>query len=79
MSKIIKLNVDGIKFDLPVPDGFSLREQSDSCKSQNHICSTLNGNLTCCKLILKKDSQGNFEYFSLEPCHKNKTGKIMEL
>jgi hypothetical protein len=64
---------------MPVPEGFELREQSPDCKAKNHICSKLDGNLTCCKLILKKDSQGNFEYFSLEPCSKNKSGKIMEI
>lgn len=75
----IKIKVNGEDIEIPVPNGFSLRHQNPDCTAKNHLCSKLDGNLVCTKLILKENSHGEFELLSFEPCSKNKSGKIMEI
>lgn len=81
MSKIV-VNLDGTKYDLPMPIGMTTRkEQNPNCTAKNSVCCDLNGNLVCAKIILRTDKDGIFNIFELSPCsqQKGKNKKIMDV
>jgi hypothetical protein len=65
--------------DVPLPEGMTLRPQNPACNKQQKVCAKMGENLVCAKLIMKEDSHGNFEYFSLEPCQKSDNKKVFEI
>lgn len=75
----IKITIDGKAYDLPLPNGMTLRQQNPDCNNKGCICATMNKNLVCCKLTLKSDKDGSFEFFEMNPCSKNKNKVIMEI
>lgn len=72
----IKIKLNGEDVEIPIPNGFELRKRCKDCIQENKICATLNKSLVCCKLELKKQENGDFSLFQIEPCSKFGNGKI---
>jgi hypothetical protein len=79
MANKVVITVNGTIYEIPLPNGMTLRKQSDTCNKNQKICMNMEGNLVCAKLIMKEDPHGNFEFFDLQPCKYNKNGKVMKI
>lgn len=83
--KII-INVDGKKFEIPIPkdSGLEIREQQNpECNKgdpskgiEPHICGLFNGQLVCLKIKPKEDENGRMELLEMSMCSKSNQKNI---
>jgi hypothetical protein len=75
-KKKIVVNLDGKKYEINLPYGLELKsEQETQCNKEGHFCALYKDSQVCLEPKFTQEGK-DFIAFGMEPCRKNKEGKI---
>jgi len=76
MPDKIHVKLNGEHYELTLPPNEKFRKQNPECNEKNRFCTSINGALTCWKVELSTDKEGQLYIGEVVACSKNPTGKI---